>query len=79
MMILTLLKVKRVISVMMSYTPRRSRPSSQGDSLTVEEVQLSPSNDRLQSLIIGLSSLPQIESLFHWIMLNMMLYQKFLK
>ena len=36
-----------------SYLPglyRRSRPSSQDDSLTVEEVQLSPGNDRLQSL-----------------------------
>ena len=53
MMILTLLKVKRVILVMMSL-PGPSRgwdiSQSQDDSLTVEEVQLGPGDGRLNSL-----------------------------
>ena len=58
-----LLKTKRVILVMMSYDsylpgsctdgldlPEAGISQSQDDSLTVDEVQLSPGDDRLQSL-----------------------------
>ena len=63
-MILTLLKVKRVILKMLSYTPtfldltdgldlpEAGISQSQDDSLTVEKVQRSPGDDRLQRLSI---------------------------